>query len=326
MTSPEQARDMHRVFEDCDPIYLRQLREAAGMDTMALARTACLSVAQVRYLEGDGDGVFYSPSIKRQAYKRLLMILGAEPPMATPEEALQAAHHGLDKASQSPIDRIVALSEHTQPMQPALTGWAAWLPLGMTRWHKVFGWCVFGALVCAGAYMLQEFALVTWTSRTIPGWSERTSSAVTSTMPQVEVQMPVVSASEPEFAPTASSRTETSSSSESMAPMPLANPSSGCAYSTDALPELSVAEAHKVGNYVYVASEVPMTVCVVDGARQVTTLELKPGEGRSVYGTSPWQITSAKLYQAQIYFQGRRLSLPEGKPQRLSLVEKPLTR
>jgi len=55
------------------------------MDTHILAKTACMSLAQVRELEqGTETGVFYSVSIRRQAYKRLLLILGAEPPRAEP--------------------------------------------------------------------------------------------------------------------------------------------------------------------------------------------------------------------------------------------------
>ena len=83
MSSSEhpQSEFKRSVYDSCDPDYLRQLREEAGMDLIVLARTACLSVAQVRQLEShDSDNLFYSDAIKRQAYKRLLMILGAEPP------------------------------------------------------------------------------------------------------------------------------------------------------------------------------------------------------------------------------------------------------
>ena len=73
-SKPESKRS---VYDTCDPAYLRQLREDAGMDLIVLARTACLSVAKVRQLEShDSDHLFYSDAIKRQAYKRLLMILG----------------------------------------------------------------------------------------------------------------------------------------------------------------------------------------------------------------------------------------------------------
>ena len=99
------------VYDTCDPHYLRTLREAAGMDMFVLARTACLSVAQVRQLESDdSDGLFYSDAIKRQAYKRLLMILGAEPPsVEIPEELRDAAK--VADAHLTTLDQIVAMSE-----------------------------------------------------------------------------------------------------------------------------------------------------------------------------------------------------------------------
>ena len=55
------------VYDTCDPAYLRELREAAGMDLTVLARTACLSVAQVRELEDGGMSHFTSHDMKVQA-------------------------------------------------------------------------------------------------------------------------------------------------------------------------------------------------------------------------------------------------------------------
>jgi hypothetical protein len=89
---------------------------------------------------------------------------------------------------------------------------------------------------------------------------------------------------------------------------------------------LSAVEAYKAGNYVYVLSDVAATVCVVDGAKQANVLQLKPGEGRSVYGTAPWQVSGAQLFKMQIYFQGRRLTIPETGAQHFNLVETPLAR
>ena len=103
------------VYETCDPAYLRELREAAGMDLAVLARTACLSVAQVRELETeDSDDMFYSDAIKRQAYKRLLMILGAEPPTVEVPEELRDARK-VAQAHLNTLDQIVAMSH-----QPAI--------------------------------------------------------------------------------------------------------------------------------------------------------------------------------------------------------------
>jgi len=111
MTSGNPLEPKRSVYDTCDPQYLRSLREAAGMDVFVLARTACLSVAQVRQLESDdSDHLFYSEAIKRQAYKRLLMILGAEPPtVEIPEELRDAAK--VADAHLTTLDQIVAMSE-----------------------------------------------------------------------------------------------------------------------------------------------------------------------------------------------------------------------
>ena len=115
MTSNEPSQTKRNVYDTCDPQYLRQLREAAGMDHVVLARSACLSVAQVCQLEtDDSDNLFYSDAIKRQAYKRLLMILGAEPPtVEVPQELRDAGK--VAEAHLNTLDQIVAMSH-----QPAI--------------------------------------------------------------------------------------------------------------------------------------------------------------------------------------------------------------
>jgi len=115
MSTAEHTESTHSRYDSCDPKYLRDLRQAAGMGVEALARTACLSVAQVRALESDAGGdFFYSHTIRRQAYKRVLMILGAEPPTVEVPEALRDAHQVAD-AHRNTLDQIVAMS-HQPPI------------------------------------------------------------------------------------------------------------------------------------------------------------------------------------------------------------------
>lgn len=312
MTHPQEPEDMQRVFQDCDPVYLRQLRQAAGIEVTTLARTACLSVAQVRHLEGEGEGFFYSPSIKRQSYKRLLMILGAAPPTANPQEALQAATHGLEHR--------MALGQQRPPVHQPISSRASSLAPSQ-RGMRFAMWL---ALLALGGW-----GVVSVAPAPLHAWFERMHLVANPPQPAASpsvdelAALPTAPASEP--VPMVSTSAPMSTGTP-RALTALPDSVANCVHTAESLPELVPTEAHKVGNYVYLVSDKSMTVCVVDGAQQATWLELKPGEGRSVYGKSPWQVTGAQLYQAQIYFQGRRLTLPEGNPQRLSLVEKPLTR
>jgi hypothetical protein len=99
-----------------------------------------------------------------------------------------------------------------------------------------------------------------------------------------------------------------------------------CAFSSDAIPQVTPVIAAKEGRYVYFVSTANMDVCVVDGNKQATLLQLKAGENRSVYGVSPWQVSSANLQKAQIYFQGGRVSLPDASATRMQLVEVAVSR
>jgi hypothetical protein len=64
---------------------------------------------------------------------------------------------------------------------------------------------------------------------------------------------------------------------------------------------------------------------VVDGNKQATMLQLKAGDGRTVTGAAPWQLSGTQLKNVQIYFQGGRVTLPDDI-QRLTLVEQPVAR
>jgi hypothetical protein len=102
--------------------------------------------------------------------------------------------------------------------------------------------------------------------------------------------------------------------------------STDCAYSDEELPTLTSFAANKEGRYVYVISSTDAEICLVDGTRKATSLPLKAGEGRSIYGVSPWQVSGANLQKVQIYFQGGRVSLPEATSKRVKLIEVPVTR
>ncbi len=87
------------------------------------------------------------------------------------------------------------------------------------------------------------------------------------------------------------------------------------------MPQLTPFVAQKEGKYVYLVSAAATEVCVVDGNKQATLLQLKAGENRSVYGVAPWQVSSTGLQKIQIFFQGGRVTLPDAAVNRVQLVE-----
>jgi hypothetical protein len=335
MSSSERVNieSQRSVYDSCDPAYLRELREAAGMDLAVLARTACLSIAQVRELEtDDSDELFYSDAIKRQAYKRLLMILGAEPPtVEVPEELRDASK--VAQAHLNTLDQIVAMS-HQPAINRSLTDMVG-SGVAKLKTHKQ----VMGALLllagAVGLFAWQDFQpdgdSVALTPSVSVSEQEPSRLTVTASSSSVVASMamppaPAASTTSPAALPVAAASVAAPAVSQSAAAATSAESKMlTCVYVTDAMPELTPFTAKKEGRYVYVVSPVNAEVCLVDGNKQVTLLQLKAGENRSVYGVSPWQVSSASLPKLQIFFQGGRVTMPDAAT-RVKLIEIPLSR
>jgi hypothetical protein len=310
------------VYDTCDPHYLRTLREAAGMDMFVLARTACLTVAQVRQLESDdSDGLFYSDAIKRQAYKRLLMILGAEPPsVEIPEELRDAAK--VADAHLTTLDQIVAMSEQPPMNHSAFD--AVHAGLAKLREHKQATAALLLLVAAVTLFVLHgPQSVVEATSELAAASPTPKVSAVA-----VSVEPPSVATASVPVAALAAASASVAAASALVAASPTAPSKTmgACTHSNEAMPQLSPFVAQKEGKYVYLVSAANAEVCVVDGNKQATLLQLKAGENRSVYGVSPWQVSSTSLQKVQIFFQGGRVSLPDATVSRVQLVEMTVAR
>ncbi len=307
MTLNDHSESKRNVYDACDPTYLRQLREAAGMDLAVLARTACLSIAQVRQLEtDDSDNFFYSESIKRQAYKRLLMILGAEPPtVEVPDELRDPAR--VAQAHLDTLDQIVAMSH--QPTMNRTTKDVIREGLDVVQAHKQMIGALLLLLISVVLFVLSQHKPASDTNESMVK-----PVATVRTMPPVSAS----SASVPVVVP------------EPVTPVPASvvapSPLKGCAYSSEVMPQLTSLFAKKETHYVYLVGTTDTEVCVVDANKQATLVQLKAGESRSVYGAAPWQISGAQLQKIQIYFQGSRVSVPDREIRQFKLDEIALRR
>ena len=334
MTSNEPTESKRNVYDSCDPHYLRELREAAGMDLVVLAKTACLSVAQVKQLETENsDGLFYSEAIKRQAYKRLLMILGAEPPTVDVPPELRDPGK-VAQAHLDTLDQIVAMSH-----QPSMNRSRKDVLLEQFEALKAHKHAVAASVLLVVAIVL----FVRSAPQSTDGLVEALTPTPTASAPSTamaaasQVAEPVVTAPLPlpVVAPAASQAQPASAATVSVASPPVAVASapvagtpklSSCAYSSEAMPQLTSAFAQKETRYVYLVGTTNAEICVVDGDKQATLVQLKAGESRSVYGSAPWQISGAQLQKVQIFFQGSRVSVPEGVAQHFKLNEVPISR
>ena len=320
------------VYDTCDRTYLRELREAAGMDWVVLARKACLSVAQVRELETEGsDNLFYSMAIKRQAYKRLLMILGAEPPTVEAPEELHDASQGAD-AHINTLDQIVVMSH--QPAMNRSTSDRVAAGVTQLKEHKQVMGALLLLLVAVGLFVLHglqaadDFVVAASVADQAPPKLTAASSPVVTASVAAPAPLASASVTIPVPALVASAPAPTPASASATAPAPAPAPApvvAACAYVSDAMPQLTPFIVQKEGSYVYVVSPTNAEICVVDGNKKASVLQMNAGEGRSVYGVSPWQVSASNLSKLQIFFQGGRVSTPDAAT-RVKLVEVPVLR
>ncbi len=296
------------VYDRCDPVYLRDLREAAGMDIHVLARKACLSVGQIRELESELNGnSFYSDAIKQQAYKRVLMLLGAVPPQTNAPKHLSAPPQDLDTRL-APLDSIAAMSH--RPAVDRSVGTTLQLYVEKLKEHKsTFSLSVLFALALAG---MTQYT------------SQHGYEAAKTAVPQAVVQ-PAIAKPSPPASVAVANVTPPAPVVPASAPATVFTAEFKCAFSKESMPQWTPTQARKEGRYVYVMSDTLMDVCVVDGQKRATRLQMKAGESQSVYGTGPWQISGQDLQKIKIYFQGNLVIPPEGTTQTLSLVEAPVT-
>jgi transcriptional regulator with XRE-family HTH domain len=321
MTQSETPDSLYALYENCDPELLKRTRQAAGMDEGVLARRACLSTAQVRQLESGGTGLFYSITIKRQAYKRLMMILGADPPIHAPisvAEASISSSHAAQLDHKETIENIVALSSKSDYLERQLVkDFFLDLRYRIAANRQSLGALLFlvGAVV---VLVLNWRGALTGTLQ-VNSAEAKPDSAPTEVAKSVASTPAIVaSASTPVAAPASEANAAVAAAAK-----PAGAVAKGCAHTDDKLTEVVSVSANKPPTYVFVTSPVQTTVCVVDGNKNAAVLELRPNEGRSVYGSPPWQLSGNALKDAQIFFQGVRVKAPDGQEQHFKLMEKP---
>ena len=283
---------------------LKSLRLSAGVDLATLARRNIVSTTQVRQLENGGDSSFYSPEIKLSVGKKLLKYLGhdlqlevtLETPTSTSSDLAQAeapTPKVLDskKASNSTtIETLVTASNENLATLPEPQNSTKAVPLFLT-----------------GIALLA--ALWFWFDNKPTSSQEEIKKALPEPKSETKVESSV--ASLPDKSTDSTNPVNVTPSLEATpTPKELAKPDtqSACNWNS-AEEEVQPDSPRKAGEYVHVVAQQASTVCIMDGQKRVATLNLQVGEGRSIYGLSPFRVYSADLNLVKVYFQGQLIKL-----------------
>jgi len=295
-----------------DATALKNLREAAGLDVAQLASLANLSPGQVRQLEEGGDSNFYSPQIKSQSMRRVLRLLQNQ--NSTEDAAAQAMLEQVPK-SVNVIDDIIRLSE---------TNLKNTIDTSLVRRAGN----PYKALLTVGAGLVVVFALLHWQS------NQNESQKIFAEWVEPFTAKPVEASRDTEGNATpVLAQVESPPPSPVLSPAPEVSPVqpvvvaakdkalSDCKLLQDEPTPVAPVSINKAGNYVYLLASKDVQVCVDDGKRVRSLVNLKAGEGRTIHGSSPWVIGAVDMASLQMYFQGSKVFVPKNAGQRILLKE-----
>lgn len=302
---------------------LKNLRTEAGLDIAQLAAMANLSPGQVRQLEEGGDSNFYSPQIKAQSMRRVLRMLLNQPSSAETQEVLEHI-----PKSGNVIDNIIRLSEKNQhtTLDTSLARRSG-NPLKLTLGLGVLLALVFVVLNWQDHQDKPKKILAEWVQPLATSPDVKPTEPLESAPPEgvksvTDNVLPVVVATPPP-APVA----------EAVAPPPAKTAPvaitakehvSDCKQLTSEPAVVAPVSINKAGTYVYLLASKDMQVCVDDGKRVSSVVNLKAGEGKSIHGASPWVIGATDMAALQVYFQGAKVFIPKEAGSRILLKEQAL--
>lgn len=283
---------------------LREWRVSQQCDVTALASRANLSVAQILQLESGGTTLFYTPAIKENAARKVANLLGGDP-----SSVIRPMDDTAWAGGPSVMEELVELS-----LQRAKAAQAPSFFSRPLRW--LLGLLLTMALLVVGSAWLQHQVSL-GSVRSL--W--QTSISFLAPAPQPETA-PVVSAkpSAAVAAAVALAAPQTLAAPAALSSEQTASRADLCQKNQTAA-VLTPASPSKAGDMVYLVAQKSGAICVVDGAGRSTVLSLQSSEARSVYGSAPWRVHFEHPEQAQLFFQGVRLRLPDASVTTVALQE-----
>lgn len=280
------------IWRTEDAALLLQLRESAKIDSLVFSRLNAISLAQLRELEGQGEGGFYNPHIKANTGIKLLKKLGHErvhTDADTPPELSPPALATSDTRSRTfpaPVPRLATPETSEQPSsQDAPRRWPF-------RW--VAGTLVLGGLVWLGTH-LPNF-------KTTLDPRVRLASASTSTSANASSTIGLTAPPPPSKVAPSPTNVDAQTPAEQAPAAPACD-----AQMRQTSHTYVPTQVLKPANYVHFSATQDASLCVRDHKNQLTQLELKAGASRSVYGEPPFLVHSPKWSNLRVFFQGRQI-------------------
>jgi hypothetical protein len=310
-----------------DSAHLKTSRENAGIDAYSFARSASISLAQLKELESSVPGedqLFYSEQIKRHVGRSLLARLGVEPLVRIqppPPEPIPVEVVVEVAAEVARVEPIVVRQNIPEIATPELVNnpshWAdrvfEKLPMAATTQGRM-GWSV--------AFVVTLAASLIWANGQSKKPTAPPAQAVAVAQKAPAPVLAAVPSPVPELAASEAAATVANVPAVALVTPVAAEETTQCDWKFKGK-SLAVipSEPLKAGNYVHLAADKNTIACVLDSQKKLTQITLKAGEKLSVSGAAPFLIYSPEFSTSRIYFQGKRIYIPDPTTTHLTLNE-----
>jgi hypothetical protein len=282
---------------------LKRLRLAAGMDSILLAKRHLISPNQLKQLEEGGDSAFYSPAIKFNIGRKLVLSLGedltqSQPTAAAddspdPDPSLTTTPSGVSPLRTQPFLEEVQ-SSSVASATPSLTLNDA--PTRSSRWIRmaVMSSMVLGAVAFFVPRQSAPPTVDTPQESHENVAAQRTEAAQdqsTTTQSDAPVQPQAVAVA----------------AADAVVPTP-APDAEGCVWSSESI-DLSPSQGSHPPNFFYLVALKASTICWRDAQRTTAKIQLRENEAITLAGQPPFSISSSSAESFKLYFRGQLIRM-----------------
>lgn len=319
----------HHIWQPENGALLQQLRISAQLDELVFARSNAISLSQLRELEGHGHGSFYTPHIKSFTGYKLLKKLGHEP---LAQAAVLATHddqaplvvdvQGLTPTAAHPVSSadtlftpnfVTSLSNglSASVAESDTSPFNKHSPHRRSHYQRLF----MLLLSATAAWAIVNTPWATLIARMAPTGIDTSTIAIAPPLPTTAHAMQLQNASPTSLSQSPAHATPSQDrSGTAISPLTLSD-GPACDWRHQARSFLyEPSDPVKAGNYIHFVALQDSHICVRDQQDRLTTLQLKAGMAKSIYGVPPFMVHSPSWASLQLFYQGRRVvGTPNGE-------------
>lgn len=291
---------MRKAWTESDAKLLRELREKAGLSQARLAKLHLISSGQIRELEGEKSGSFYSENIKAYVGYKILLALGYVAPTEPINPALAEQTSAQPMASEIVLQEAVSkpvapepdyVSSSTAPASKKNFGLALLLVLSIT---------VAIISVFIGRKSSDTVARSSYLNETATDVKASNANVIKELQVQPATQDVQVNVTD----------AKVSMNADATELKGFKTLAFNC--ETTLTPEPTIYQSpvsDKPSNYLYLQALADAQVCLIDSERKTRLLSLKAGESFNMLGVAPFAVRTTQWNDLKIFFQGMRVKL-----------------